>query len=176
MPTLDGAHARLERLYIQHADSIYRFARMRVGPDKAEDVVAETFLVAWRRVNDVPSAALPWLFTVARNVMATYERTERRQMSILERAMFHLERTDHGDQAEETQERDILVGALRRLSSSDQELLLTWAWFDVSTAEGSAMLGCSKSAYSVRLHRARNRLRRELERTADMVDQNWKPR
>jgi DNA-directed RNA polymerase specialized sigma24 family protein len=59
------AKARLSALFRQHAVDVRSYASRRVGPDDAQEIVAETFLVAWRRIDDVPDPALPWLYQVA---------------------------------------------------------------------------------------------------------------
>lgn len=70
----EGPRARLERVFIEHANAVRRYARLHVGDGPADDVVAETFLVAWRRLDDIPTAALPWLLGVARNVVSNQHR------------------------------------------------------------------------------------------------------
>src|SRR4051812_40403011 len=74
-----GAAERLESLFRGHHRAVSAYARRRVPGEAADDVVASTFLVAWRRLDDVPADSLPWLLAVARNVIATQQRGSRRR-------------------------------------------------------------------------------------------------
>src|SRR5262245_33365764 len=74
-----GERERFVACYEEHGAAVLAFARRRVGADAADDVLAETFLVAWRRRGDVPPDALPWLYAVAGNVVRNRLRSERRR-------------------------------------------------------------------------------------------------
>ncbi|MCO8271077.1 hypothetical protein M1L60_10780 [Actinoplanes sp. TRM 88003] len=63
------------RLWLEHAPAVLRYARRRVDDEQADEVVAETFVVAWRRLAEIPAAELPWLFGVARRVSANVRRS-----------------------------------------------------------------------------------------------------
>lgn len=158
----EGQRARLERVFTEHADAVRRYARLHIDDASADDVVAETFLVAWRRIDDIPTAVLPWLLGVARNVVSNQHRGRARHAALVTR----LERQpalEHGPTvSEEVADRRALLAALGRLDPTDQELLLMWAWFDVTASQGATIVGCSTTAYAVRLHRARRRMRRLL--------------
>ena len=119
--------------------------------------MAETFLVAWRRLDDVPEPALPWLFGVARRTLANSRRSSRRRDILAERL-----RIDLGDVPVVPVERGLL-DALQTLSVGDRELLLLTAWEGLSTGEAAAALGCSAVACRIRLHRARKRLAAALD-------------
>ena len=75
-------HERFVTLYERHASLVLAYARRRIGADEAEDVLAETFLVAWRRRDDVPDDALPWLYAVAGNVLRNRTRAQRRRAAL----------------------------------------------------------------------------------------------
>ena len=75
-------HEHFVTLYERHASLVLAYARRRIGADEAEDVLAETFLVAWRRRDDVPDDALPWLYAVAGNVLRNRTRSARRQAAL----------------------------------------------------------------------------------------------
>src|SRR3954452_13534625 len=78
-----GEQERFIALYAAHAGAVLAYARRRVAPDEAEDVLAETFLVVWRRRDDVPADdALPWLYAVAGNVVRNRRRSERRRVAL----------------------------------------------------------------------------------------------
>lgn len=78
----DRPEQRFDQLWKDHAPAVVRYARRHVLPDEVEDVVAETFVVAWRRLEEVPPFGLPWLLGVARNVAANARRSRRRQEAL----------------------------------------------------------------------------------------------
>jgi RNA polymerase sigma-70 factor (ECF subfamily) len=158
MTTTDGARERFARLYEEHGGRVLAYALRRAAPDVAADVVAETFLVAWRRLDDVPAEPLPWLLGVARRVLANRRRSEGRLERLHERAA--------GERPRDAPEPPdgALAAALRRLPERDREALLLVAWDGLDGRAAARAAGCTPVAFAVRLHRARGRLRRELER------------
>jgi RNA polymerase sigma-70 factor (ECF subfamily) len=139
----------------------------RTDPEEARDVMAETFTVAWRRLEQVPAGdeALPWLIGTARKLLANRRRaaaTRSREAEIGPRAAI----PDHADDVAGTAD---LVAAFNRLSDGDREVLGLVAWDDLRPAEGAAVLGISSATFSVRLHRARRRLATLLDHDADAV-------
>jgi RNA polymerase sigma-70 factor (ECF subfamily) len=158
------AEASFRRLYKEHGREILAYALRRAGgPEDAADVVAETFLVAWRRLEDVPPGeqARLWLYGVARRTLANQRRGERRRERLGERLRADLPTALAG--SPELQGPDALA-ALERLGPEDREVLRLSAWEELSPSELAAVLGISAVAARSRLHRARRRLRRELER------------
>lgn len=134
-----------------------RYARHRglTGPD-AEDLVAQTMEIAWRRIEDVPAAEpLPWLYAVARNVWRNTERRDRRRRELL--ARFRMRPADEAGQDPGGLEPGVLRAALAALRDDDQEILRLAAWEGLAPAELGVALGCSPSAARTRLHRARSR-------------------
>jgi DNA-directed RNA polymerase specialized sigma24 family protein len=136
--------------------------RRGASAEDAADVVAETFLVAWRRLEHVPSgeAARPWIYGVARRVMANHRRGVLRQTRLAARlaqeiAPFEPSPPPDGVAA---------LAAFRALRAADREILGLATWEGLGTAELAAALGCSPNAAKIRLHRARRRLARELVR------------
>lgn len=158
----DDRSERMRRLFAAHADAVHGYALCRVGHDLAPDVVSDTFLVAWRRIDAVPADPLPWLLGVARKVILGQQRSRGRQSALLERLAQRADAADGPDAGFE--QRLVLVEAMRALSSQDQEVLVTSAWYDLTAKQAAQVLGCSSVTYAVRLHRARHRLRGELER------------
>ena len=134
-----------------------RYAARRVPAAEVDDVVAETFVVACRRLDAVPDPALPWLLGVARGVAAHAVRAANRRAS-LERRLAVVP----PPVAQRPLVAEAVLQALARLSPSDRELLTLIAWDGLTPAEAAAALGCARGTLSVRLHRARSRLRREL--------------
>lgn len=119
--------------------------------------MAETFTVAWRRFHEVPEEPLPWLYGVARKVIANHRRSRRRWLNLL--ARLHREPADvetPGDSLEPVRL------ALSRLRPADQELLRLSAWEGLSHEQIGATLDISANAVAIRAHRARKQLAVEL--------------
>lgn len=144
---------RFNRLHEEHFESIRRYARRRV-PAIADDIVSETFLVAWRRLDDVPDDAGPWLFGVARNVRLNLQRSARRQQAIAQRLTVA---ESSSERPEPTEGASNVRRALAALPERDREVLLLHAWEGLDRRQIAIVLGCSLSNASVRLHRARRR-------------------
>ncbi len=163
---------RFRVLYRQHYARVLTYALRRVGSDRAQDVVAETFLVAWRHIRKAPADPLPWLYRLARNAAANEGRALRRGVRLQERARAGaatmlagaLATSDHAERVGET---DWVLAALRRLSPRDQEALRLTVWedLDLDVATAAAAMGCSTAAMKVRVHRARRRLAGLLTRS-----------
>jgi len=151
---------RFVALYEAHAGAVLGYARRRIGPEAAEDVLAETFLVAWRRRADVPADALPWLYAVAANVLRNRARSERRQAALSARlAAEGVASALPADDAPDPRLRE----ALATLTPIDREALLLTAWEGLSADRAARAAGCSRATFHVRLHRARRRLAHALE-------------
>jgi RNA polymerase sigma-70 factor (ECF subfamily) len=154
---------RLRELFEQHSTRVLAYALRHIGPDHAEDVVADVFLVAWRRLDDVPEPALPWLLVTARHTIANRRRGVARRQRLTDElvALESCAATSAGaDHA--VIERRTMLAALRELSAAEREALLLVAWDGLTAVQAAAVAGCSRSAFELRLHRARNRLRRVL--------------
>ncbi|MET9268342.1 sigma-70 family RNA polymerase sigma factor [Kribbella sp. NPDC003557] len=154
-----------EELFARHHDDVLRYfvRRLDVRADAA-DLVAETFLIAWRRMADVPGEPLPWLYGVARRVLANHRRGETRRHGLADRLRDDL-RTLPAE-PETALELRHAADVFRQLSRPDRELLSLVAWEGLDTAQLAAALGCSRSTAAVRLHRARRRLDRLLNHSA----------
>jgi RNA polymerase sigma-70 factor (ECF subfamily) len=153
---------RFSWLFEAHYALVHAFAERRVGRDLADEVTAETFLVAWRRLEAVPTEPLPWLYGVARNMILRQREASARQA----RTHELLAKERPGLAAQDEGEHDGLWRAWEQLSDTDREVLSLTAWEELSVREAARVLGVPASMYSVRLHRARRRLERHLERTA----------
>ena len=148
-------------LFRQHYPMILAFARRRVGPDACQEIAAETFLVAWRRFESVPDAALPWLYQVATFTIANHRRREAKSVPF--GASTNLDRFVGMTQPDDVADTDHHISrAFTSLRPKDQEVLRLAAWESLTSAEGAAVMGCSVTAYKVRLHRARARLAKRL--------------
>jgi RNA polymerase sigma-70 factor (ECF subfamily) len=161
-----GRRHRFEELYAAHRVPLLGYAlRRTTNTDDAADVLAETFLTAWRRLDDVPAGdqARLWLYGAARRVLANHRRGERRRLALADRLRAELavtyEQPDYTDGVAE------IAYAFRRLPATDQELLSLAGWEGLAPSEIATVLGCTRNAARIRLHRARRRLAAELDRT-----------
>lgn len=162
---------RFRALYDANYHQVLGFAlRRTANRQDAEDVVAETFFTAWRRLDQVPAGAEArlWLYGVARNALANQRRGERRRIRLA--GALHAETSafsSHGTDAHE--ELSSVAAALARLSHGDRELLTLAAWEGLDAGEIGTVIGCSRNAARIRLHRARQRFARELERVEEAL-------
>ncbi|MGD0167176.1 MAG: RNA polymerase sigma factor [Gaiellaceae bacterium] len=154
-----------ERLYEQHFERVAAYLLARTDRDSAAEAVARTFEIAWRRLPDMPVEPLPWLLGVARRVLADQRRAQGRRNALIEHiAETAMETFD--DHAEALATRELVLAAIKDLTLFQQEALLLIAWDGLSEREVAAVLGCSRGAVALRLHRARKQLRAALDRTA----------
>jgi RNA polymerase sigma-70 factor (ECF subfamily) len=154
---------RFTALYDAFHSRVYAYVVSRAGRQAADEVVSETFLVAWRRFDDMPRPELPWLLGVARNVLHGQRRTAARRASLDGELRASLSEISTADVADDVADRAQMLSALAALPEADREILTLVAWHGLSPAEAAAVVGCSPAAYSVRLHRARRRLEHALE-------------
>jgi RNA polymerase sigma factor (sigma-70 family) len=164
LPPPNERRQRFEQIYAACHDPVlgYVLRRTENGHDAA-DVLAETFLVAWRRLDDIPAGdrARPWLYGVARKVLANHHRGERRRLALGDRLRAEL--SDSLPSHRRPTDVSRTADAFRALPDDDRELLALVGWEGLDTAEIATALGCSRNAVRIRLHRARKRFARELE-------------
>lgn len=154
---------RFRALYELHASAVARYAARRVPSDDVHDVLAETFLTAWRRLEDVPEDAVPWLFATARRHIANRNRGTRRRRALSDRLINeHAFGESQQAEAELVEIDEELVEALRGLPPAEREALMLVAWDGLDPKRAAVAAGCSGPTFRVRLHRARSRLKREL--------------
>lgn len=150
-----------QRLYAAQFDPVLGYALRRVGtPADAADVVAETFLVAWRRRAEVPQgeAARLWLYGVARRVLANQRRGDLRRSALGGRLRSELPSVVPGHEAAVAAATDV-ARAVAQLGDADREVLELTAWEGLDSVEVADVLGITSVAARARLSRARNRLR-----------------
>lgn len=145
-------------MFGQTYEPVLAYARRR-APREADDIVAETFTVAWRRFEDIPRDALPWLYGVARRVLSEERRAGRRRDALLRRMRSDSRALGARDAASEGH----VLDALARLGARDREAILLVAWEGLSADRAAKAMDCSTVAFRVRLHRARARLRAQVE-------------
>ena len=162
----DDQRRRFDQVYAVHHAAIVGYALRRAGnADDAADVIAETFLTAWRRIDDIPAgeAARPWLYGVARRMLANQRRGEQRRTALGERLRSELA-ADPYDR-EPPPGLDRVAVAFTRLGHTDREILTLAAWEGLDAGQIAVVLGCSRNAARIRLHRARRRLATALDDT-----------
>lgn len=161
----DQGRERFERCFRAHYASVLVFAMRRLaGREAAEDAVAETFAVAWRRRDRIPEPALPWLYAVALRVIANQYRSNRRRRNLDVRLAHEAGAgVPAADPTEALGRRDAFFAAFARLGEGEREVLRLTAWEGLSTADAARVVGCSAGAFRVRLHRARRKLAKQLE-------------
>ncbi|WP_433251644.1 RNA polymerase sigma factor [Streptosporangium sp. CA-135522] len=160
----DERLARFEAVYRETYGQITAYAARRCdSPQDAADVVAETFTVAWRRMDELPAGeeATPWLYGVARRVLANHRRGEvRRQARSIE---LDAEMADlYGESPDSGVELKAITQVFRTLTDDDRELLSLVAWEGLDREQIATTLGLSRNAVRIRLHRARKRFSRAL--------------
>jgi RNA polymerase sigma-70 factor (ECF subfamily) len=157
---------RFERLWTEHYAAVHAHAARRVR-GRADEVCAEVFLVAWRRLDEIPRDALPWLLAASRNVIGTTWRGDARRARLQDR----LDAERQPGEAGGTGELDPDLGAaLAGLDEHDRELLLLVYWEELTPSRAAKALGLAPAAARTRLWRARRRLREALERQEDGDD------
>jgi RNA polymerase sigma factor (sigma-70 family) len=164
MGGVDG-HKQLRALYEAHWRSLFGYACRRVATvEDAADVVSEVFLVAWRRIDEVPAgpSARLWLFGVARLTVQNHLRGEQRR-DRLGGALLAAFRENHGDDPSQLTDRSESArqvdAALTQLPDADRELMSLVAWEQLSVGDAAQVLGINPTAARARLSRARRRLR-----------------
>jgi RNA polymerase sigma-70 factor (ECF subfamily) len=164
--------ARFEALYAATFSRVLGYLLRRSdSPEDAADVAAETFAVAWRRFDAVPPGdqARLWLYGVARNLLANHRRglVRRRELS----AALAAELGDvHERSAEDSAAARVVGEVFRLLPDMDRELLSLVAWEGLDPGQIAEVLGCSRNAVRIRLHRARKRLAGQLALAGVPVD------
>lgn len=154
-----------EALFDAHYWAVRAYVRRRAPEAAVEDAVSETFMVAWRRLDDIAPAddALPWLLGVARRVLANQVRADRRRGALVARLA---DRSTAGSDWQPPAGMDErLRAAVAALAPAQREALLLTAWDGLEPARAAQVAGCTPAAFRVRVHRARRRVARALQDT-----------
>ncbi len=166
MRDTDSQRERFEELFRDFHLAVRDYARRRVRAESVDDIVSDTFLVAWRRWEQVPDDPLPWLLTVARNSIGTELRGEARRLRL--RAKARSGWVESSDRIEPGDSEGRVLSALARLSERDREALTLVVWDGLTPAEAAGVLGEPTTRFRVRLHRASRRLRSALAAEPDL--------
>ncbi|GAA1391056.1 RNA polymerase sigma factor [Luteococcus peritonei] len=150
--------AGFEAMYDQTAQRLMAYCLRHAGAQSAEDAVAETYAIAWRKRDQLPPDPLPWLIVTARNTISAQRRKDQRQGQTAQR-LAPLEDLATASPELTAVNRQQILQALSSLSEDDREALLLIAWDGLSTRDAARVLGTTPGALRVRIHRARARLR-----------------
>lgn len=162
--------ARLASVYHRHSGAVSAYALRRCSAEDAAEVVAETFVVAWRRLDDIPDepATKAWLLGVARRVLSNQRRGIRRRGELARKAATYLAPRFHDVPVfEQSGEVRTVVAAMQQLPVKDRELLMLVAWEELTPLEIAVVLGVSSAVVRKRLFRARRRLADQLGRSGE---------
>ncbi len=155
---------RFEALYLAHYAAVLRYVARRIDRCAAEEIVAETFTIAWRRLAHVPRhEELPWLLVTARNMLANERRAATRANDKQRAHAATIREPRSRDPADALAERDAVVRAFTTLSEPDREALRLVAWDGLSLATAARVAGTTRLAFAMRVSRARRRLAAALE-------------
>jgi RNA polymerase sigma-70 factor (ECF subfamily) len=161
--TTGSTDMRFRRLFDEAYEPVHRYCLRRLSPSDANDATAETFVIAWRRIDDVPVGedAVAYLFGIARNVVRNTRRSNRRSQRL--RSKLADEPAAASAPADRmlirNEEDRLLLEALATLSDEDQEILRLKTYEGLDSRQISVVLGCSHAAARKRLSRATARLR-----------------
>ena len=150
---------RFDSLWQAHYRSVLAYALRRVPPDIAADVASETFLTAWRRINERPESPRLWLYGIARGLVANQRRAGRRLDAL--RARIARE-PQAADEVVEGHGSGPAWEALERLPAREREAVMLVAWEGLSAEDAAVVAGCSRATFAVRLHRGRRRMEAHL--------------
>ncbi len=158
---------RFEELYEKHKLEVLAYCTRRLGRSDAVDACSETFLVAWRRLDDLPPPpkTLPYLYGIASNVVSNHFRSMRRR-SRLDAKLGALGISVAPDPAVlvlQNAHDEEVVAAVRRLKPKDREIVMLYAWEDLPRETIADLVGMTRAAVDQRMHRANKRLARILK-------------
>ena len=158
--------ARFTAMFERHYNEVLAYCVRRTNRAEADDVAAEVFAVAWRRSDEIEwETVRPWLYGVARGVLSNRWRSLKRRDRLAKKmASIAPASGDAADVVVVRRSQDTeVVGVLRLLKPSDQEILMLAAWEELTAPEVAVVLGISTSAAEQRLHRAKRRFAAKME-------------
>lgn len=160
--TRSNALAEFTAIYEDHYLAVRQFSSWQCEPSELDDVVADVFLVAWRRFSELEAEwARPWLFGVAKNVLRSRQRSVRRASAFVNQlvALRPAAATDLDAGELSIDDVELIKAGLKALPADDQEILILSTWYEMTAAELAVALSITKNNATVRLHRARTRFR-----------------
>lgn len=161
-------------VFERHYGPIHRYVCRRLGASAADDVTAETFVVAFRRrafYDPAQADARPWLFGIAANLIRHHHRAERRQLRAYARMPFErdIAEDDIDARIDDRTRGAIVARALAELREGDREILLLHAWADLSYEQIARALNVPVGTVRSRLSRARRRIRELLAANGQLL-------
>jgi RNA polymerase sigma-70 factor (ECF subfamily) len=161
------------RIYAAEYPYIVRYGQRRLADaDASVELAQDVFVIAWRRRSEVPDRSLPWLYGVARRLLANQWRARRAAARLVPIIDADLLGTTGSSAADATVGVADLQAALVTLNDLDQEILRLVGWEELTVSEAAQVLGCSRSSAAVRLHRARKRLTEAMSNPAVLPAQH----
>ena len=159
-----ASNLRFDRIFGEYFEPVSRYCHRRLAPHDANDATAEVFVVAWKKIEDMPRGEdeLPWLYGVARNEVSRLRRSLRRRGALQAKLGGQAAHPDPGPEimVVRNAEQERLVAALAKLKPEDQEVLRLRAYEHLTITEVAIVLGCTVPAAKQRSARAVVRLRR----------------
>lgn len=163
-----SSDTKFRKVFDAHLSEVQRYCVRRLRPVDANDAVAEVFLVAWRRIDQIPDGdeALPWLLGVARNVIRNVERTGRRVSRLKAKVEQEPLPSNPGPEVQVVRHVEYaeVAAALESLNEGDREVIRLRAWEELTAPQIAVVLGCSVAAAEKRVTRATQRLTKAVER------------
>lgn len=162
-----GTSEAFERLYVAQYESIYSYVRRRMHSPEVSDAVAEVFMVAWRRIDELPPPPQDrlWLFGVAHRCVLAHQRRRWNQLRLISNLAAQPNRIELIETGHDYPQNGIRA-AVQTLGDKDREVLILLYWDGLSHAEAAAVLGCSVNAVALRVKKAKTRLQSKLSPTA----------
>ena len=157
---------RFGEIFDRHAHAVFRFLGRRIGPDDAGDLLSEVFLAAFearRRYDRDRTSARPWLYGIASNLLGKHHRHRASELRALARVLDQGDPHDHADSVTASVDAQVELRAmaklLEELPASERDVLLLYAWEDLTYREVADALGVPTGTVRSRLNRVRQRLR-----------------
>lgn len=173
----ESTEARFAMMYEHHYDEVLAYCTRRIGRMEADDATADVFAVAWRRFEDIDWPRVrPWLYGVARGVLANRWRSARRRRSLIGRVSgVRPMPSDSPDEQVVRQAADEeVLAAVRQLKPMDREVLMLSAWEELAPRQIAGVLDISVSAAEQRLHRAKRRLAKVLPPPLPQINSSFR--
>jgi RNA polymerase sigma factor (sigma-70 family) len=149
-------------LYKDHVEQLARYVSRRTVASEVQDVVADTFLTAWRRFDELPTDPVPWLFVTARKVMANRHRSAQRRRTLDDKLTESVLSGHHKSGTYLSDVDQQLLAAIVRLPEAEREAFMLVAWDGLDGHQASRAAGCSAATFRMRLHRARQKLKQQI--------------
>jgi RNA polymerase sigma-70 factor, ECF subfamily len=169
-----SAEERFTEIFQTFHVRVTAYARRRIPAGAVDDVVAAAFLAAWRHLESLPPDPLPWLYRAAALEIAAQSRKDRQRRRLAQRVRGTADPSE-ADHADRVATADRWRVAFMKLGEGDREVLRLAAWEQLTPREGATVLGCSPTAYKVRLHRARRRLEGLIDEPSTSRAPNGQP-